>query len=151
MWARLPRKMLDAEARPTQVGLKRVLSYEEVDVFAAIKSNYTPQGIGELLRPRQHVVDPFAEALCEGGKACPLYVPFLRPELGKAPWAPRDPVHRRAAEAEKARRPRNDAKVGLLNAGQVALPYLRYIVDGEIPGAWDNFGGFGARVTNLAH
>ena len=75
--------MLDAEARPTQVGLKRVLSYEEVDVFAAIKSNYTPQGIGELLRPRQHVVDPFAEALCEGGKACPLYVPFLLPELGE--------------------------------------------------------------------
>ena len=38
-----------------------------------------------------------------------------------------------------------------MTTGQLTLSYLRYVVPGEIAGAWELFGGFGALLTNLAH
>ena len=55
--------MLDAKAPPTEVGLKRGLPYKKVDVFAAIKPNMAPQGVGDLLRTRQEALNLFPEAL----------------------------------------------------------------------------------------
>ena len=80
-------------------------------------------GARELLRPRQEAVGPQPEALLGGGKAFPPYAPFLPPKLGAAPWAPRDPARKRAAEAERVRQRRNDLKTSLSNTGQLALPH----------------------------
>ena len=41
-------------------------------------------------------------------------------------------------------------KTSFLNTGQLALAYLRYVVAGELAGAWAKFGGLGALVANLA-
>ena len=84
--------------------------------------------MGELLRPRQEVVNLFPEALREGSKAVPPYTPFLAPKLRGAPWTLQDPDHKRAVEAEKSRQKRNAAKTSFLNTGQLALAYLRYII-----------------------
>ena len=37
-----------------------------------------------------------------------------------------------------------------LNAGQLALAFSRYVIAGEIAGAWAKFGGLGALLSNLA-
>ena len=37
-----------------------------------------------------------------------------------------------------------------MNTGQPALAYLRYIIAGELAGAWAEFGGLGAMLANLA-
>ena len=41
-------------------------------------------------------------------------------------------------------------KTSFLYTGQLALADWRYVVAGEIGGAWETFGGFGALLTNLA-
>ena len=51
----------------------------------------------------------------------------------------------------RPRRRRISAKTGSLNAGQLALAYLRYIIAGEIGGARKEVGGLGAMPADLAH
>ena len=41
-------------------------------------------------------------------------------------------------------------KASFLNTGQLDLAYLRYIITGELAGAWNKFGGLGALLANLA-
>ena len=50
----------------------------------------------------------------------------------------------------KSRQRRNAAETAFLNTGQLSLAYLRYIIVGELAGAWAEFGGMGALLTNLA-
>ena len=38
-----------------------------------------------------------------------------------------------------------------MNAGQLALSYLRYIIAGEAAGAWEAYVGLGATLARLAH
>ena len=101
-------------------------------------------GIGELLRPLQEAVNLIPEALREGSKAAPSYTPLLAPKSGEAPWAIQDPAHGRAYEGEKSRQRRNDVETSYLNTRHLELAYLRYIVAGEIAGAWEKCGGLGA-------
>ena len=149
-WPRLLRKILGAKAPPTEVEIKKAFPFSEVDIFGAIKSHSVLSGLGELLRPRQEAVNIFSEALYEGSKAIPPYTPFVAPKLWEAPWTLQDPAHKRAIEAERNRQKRNAVKTSFLNTGQLCLAYLRYIVAGELAGAWTKFGGLGAMLTNLA-
>ena len=95
-------------------------------------------------------MDIFSQALYEGGKPALPYIPFVAPKLREAPWALQDPARKRAIEAEKARQKRNSAKTSFLDTGKLALAYLRYIISGDLAGAWTKFGGLGALLTNLA-
>ena len=149
-WSRLLRKILGAKAPPIEVETKKALPFTEIDIFGAIKNHPTLYGLGELLRPRQEAVNIFSEAMYEGSKAVPPYIPFVAPRLWEAPWALQDPAHKRAAESERSRQKRNAVKTSFLNTGQLALAYLRYIIAGELSGAWSKFGGLGALLTNLA-
>ena len=103
-WARLLRKILDSKAPPTEVEAKKALPFSEVNIFEAIKAHPCLNGIGELLRPRQEAVNIFSEALYVGSKAIPPYIPFVAPKLWEAPWAPQDPIRKRAIESEKTAR-----------------------------------------------
>ena len=84
-WSRLLRKILDAKAPPIEVESKKALPYTEIDIFAAIKNHPTLYGLGEILRPRQEAVNIFSEAMYEGSKAVPPYIPFVAPRLWEAP------------------------------------------------------------------
>ena len=149
-WAQLLLKILDATAPPTEVEIKKALPYAEVNIFGAIRAHPPLSGVGELLRPRQEAVNLFSEALYGGPKAAPPYTPFLAPKLWGDPWALQDPAHKRAVEAEKSRQKRNAVKTSFFNTGQLALAYLRYIIAGELAGAWNKFGVLGALLKNLA-
>ena len=46
---------------------------------------------------------------------------------------------------------KNVARTPFLNSAQLAPHYLRYIVAGEVAGAWWKRGGVGAAQTHLAH
>ena len=149
-WSRLLRKILGAKAPPTEIEAKKALPFPEIDIFGAVNGHPSLYGIGELLRPRQEGVNIFSQAMYEGSKAIPPYIPFVAPKLGEAPWTLQDPAHKRAAETERSRQTRNAVKTSFLNTGQLALSYLRYIIAGELTGAWTKFGGLGALLTNLA-
>ena len=49
------------------------------------------------------------------------------------------------------RQKRNGLRTSILNAGQVALPYLRFIFAGEATNASAKFGRLGAMLANSAH
>ena len=38
-----------------------------------------------------------------------------------------------------------------MNTGQLSLAHLRYIFAGEVTGAWEVTGGFGAMLSHMAH
>ena len=78
-WARLMRRMLDAEAPPTDVGAKKAPPRKAREIPPAIKSSRMLQGVGGLSRPRQEAADLFPGALRKGSKACPPCVSFLTP------------------------------------------------------------------------
>ena len=67
--------------------------------------------------------------------------------LREVPWAPQDPLRRRAFGTEHARQERNGARVPF----QLALHYLRFIIAGGVADAWAKFGGLGVTLSNLAH
>ena len=131
-------------------GDKKNVPFSEIDIFGATEPHSALNGIGELLRPRQEAVNLFSEALYEGPKAIPPYTPFVAPKLWEAPWALQGPAHKRAIEAERRRQKRSAVKTSFLNTGQLALSYLRYVIAGDLAGAWTKFGGLGAMLTNLA-
>ena len=47
------------------------------------------------------------------------------------------------------RQERNAAKTSFLNTGQLALAYPRYIIAGELAGAWAKIDGLGALLANF--
>ena len=110
-------------------------------MIAATKANKSFAGVGDTLPLRQGAVDIFREASYYGARARPPYVPFSPPNFSEAPRALQDPAGRRAAEAERARRRRNSAKSIFTNSGLLDLAYLRYVIAGEIAGAWAEIGG----------
>ena len=78
-------------------------------------------------------------------------MPSVLPKFGEAPGALGDPDHRSAGEPpEQSRQWKNSAKTSLLNTGQLALAYVRYVIAGEMVVAWPKYGGLGAMLTNVA-
>ena len=81
-------------------------------------------------------------------QACPPYAPFFPPKLGDAPSAPQDPARGRAADADEARRRRNEVETSFLDTGKPALSHLRYIAAEEIAGHREKFAGSGTLLSN---
>ena len=145
--ARALRKILDSK----QLATEMETAYKEIDVSAAIKNRKHLSGLADILIPNQEAANLFSEELRNGKRALPPYTPFLLPKLNEAPWVAQDPDYKRARENEKLRQQRNGVKTLFMNSSQLSLAYLRYIVAGEVAGAWDAFGGMGAMLSHLAH
>ena len=87
------------------------------------------------------------EALHDGNRACAPFIPLLAPKLGESPWAIQDPARTRATGAEKSRQ-RLDAAIP--STGQLGLYHLRYVIAGDAGVDWNNSGGLGLLLANLA-
>ena len=70
--ARLPRKMLDAKAPPTEAELKKPAPFKEIVIFVTVKANRGLAGIGKISRSRQGSADISCEAWNEGAQLAPL-------------------------------------------------------------------------------
>ena len=149
--ARILRKILDSKQLATEIETKKAPAYKEIDIFAAIKNRKHLSGLADILIPNQEAANLFSEELRNGKRALPPYTPFLPPKLNEAPWVAQDPDYKRACENEKLRQQRNGVKTLFMNSPQLSLAYLRYIIAGEVAGAWDAFGGMGAMLSHLAH
>ena len=102
------------------------------DIRAVLEASKCLKGVGDILRPRQGAVDLLSGALHDRRAACPPYTFFRAPKLSEAPWAPQDPIRKRAGETWRNRQRRNSAKTAFLNARHLIQHYLRYIVAVEI-------------------
>ena len=93
----------------------------------------------------------FPAALRDGERADPPYASSFGPKLNEAPLAPQGAARKRAAEQGEARQKRNAVYTPFLNAGQLALRCLRYIIAAEVAGVWQKPGGVGAAIMHLSH
>ena len=73
----------------------------------------------------------------------PAVHPPIAPKLDEFPWAPADPIRQMAFDAERPPQRRNGVRAPALNVGQLVLRRHRFII------AWQNFGGLGAKLSNL--
>ena len=67
-----------------------------------------------------------------------------------APWTPRGADAKRAAQAAEANQRKFGVKESYPSLPQLMLAQMRAIVAGEVAGAWEQFGGLGAQMTNMA-
>ena len=58
-WARAMRKLLEPQAPPAEFEAKKMTSYEEIDIPAALDARKWPAGVGHILRPQQEAVNLF--------------------------------------------------------------------------------------------
>ena len=149
-WARIFGQIPDSRAPPAECKAKPA-PFKEVGIYAALQGIDALSGIGEIQRPRQEAADMFPADLHGGDNAEPSYTASWEPTLNGAPWAPRDAARNHAAEQGKARQKRRAVGTSPLDAGQLALHYLRYITAGEVAGAWQRPGGVVAALTHLVH
>ena len=140
-----------AGAPPAEAEVEKSAPYEEADIFATIKANDAIEGVGDIFRPRPRGAGVFGEALFVGNRACPPYIPSAPPKLADAPRALRYPARKRFARLYGARQRRIPAGASFLGTWQLARAYLHYLAAGKIAGAWAEFGGLGAMLTNLAN
>ena len=84
-WARMLRKIIDSEAPPTELEVKKAAPYKGVDIIAAVKAHRCLSDIGEISRHSQEAVALCSEDIQEGTKARPPYISFLPPKLRESP------------------------------------------------------------------
>ena len=120
--------------------------FAEISVFGATNSNHAVKSIGKLPRPRQKAANLFSAAMSEPQSADLPYTASIGPKPVRCntdcPGVPK---------VEKVRQRWNGAKTELLNAGHLALSFLRYFVAGKVAGASTKFGGLATMLANLAH
>ena len=146
--ARASRKIPDSKAPPIEPKVKGT-AFKEVEIYVKLKARNLLSGVGDILRPRREAVNMYSAVLHGAMMAEPLFPAFLQPMLDEVPWAPRNAARNRANELAKARRKQKPARTPFLNSAQLALHFLRYIMTGDVAGAWQNIGGMGAALAHL--
>ena len=125
--------------------------FTEVDIQEELKKRPYLKGIGRLLMPTQEMVNSFSKELAEAAAAFPPFSPYCARSPQDLPWRLDKLSHTRAWEGEKARQKRFGQLSPCLNSAQMVVYRLRVIVAGDLAGAWDKFGGFGAQLCLLSN
>ena len=124
--------------------------FTEVDIQEELKKRPYLKNIGRLLMPTQEMVNSFSKELAEADTAFPPFSPYCARSPQDLPWRLDKLSHNRAWEDEKARQKRFGQTSPCLNSAQMVVYRLRVIVAGDLAGAWDKFGGFGAQLCLLS-
>ena len=99
--------------------------------------------------PTQASVNFFTKLIYEAAATEPPYFPYPAPDLRKEPWTPHGLDINRAIEAEAAKQKKYGVKKPYMRADHLVLAMVRFIMAGEVAGAWDKFGGFSLQIQNL--
>ena len=94
--------------------------------------------------------DLFTRLKYEAAATEPPYTPHPDLKLMEEPWTPRSAEVKRPIEADVANQKRFGIKKRHPSMAHLALAQLRAIIAAGIAGAWDRFGGLGARLSNAA-
>ena len=103
-----------------------------------------------VLIPDQDMVNFFTIEMTRGQNEVPPYHPFVTGQLHENPWTPADPSFVRAHSNWKKLQETHKRPNGQLMAFQAfVLSYLRFVLAGDLAGAWTHFGGLCAQMTHL--
>ena len=99
-------------------------------------------GISGILQPEQEMTNFFSIELERGRTARPPYTPYVTTDsLATAPWMPPDEPHSKALGRWKASQVTFHRNTGSqdLSLAQFALYRMRYILAGDLTGAWSDY------------
>ena len=103
-----------------------------------------------ILAPDQDMVNHFTIELTRGMNEVPTYTPFVTGDLSADPWIPGDPLYTRARDQwKKMQTARKRPSHQPMSFQLFALTYLRFVLAGDLAGAWTPFGGLAAQLTHL--
>ena len=125
--------------------------YEEVTIPVKLR-RWAPslQDLKGLLLPDQDECNHFSFELAKGRCKKPPMIPFITGELHKQPWMPPQEAHSRALDSWKNLQKTHKRPSTLELGFQSWIAYnLRFIMAGDLCGAWDTFGGLAAQLTHL--
>ena len=125
-------------------------SYEEITIPAKLRG-WAPslQNIKGLLLPDQDECNYFSLEPAKGRCEKPPMVPYIAAELHKSPRMPSQEAHTRALDSwetlQKTHKRPSTVEMGF----QAWIAYnLRFILTGDLCGAWDTFGGLSAQLAH---
>ena len=130
-------------------------SFDEVDIGKRTRCWSTGlSGLAGILAPDQSMANHFSAELERGRTARPPYKPYVTTDsIAKEPWLPSGEPHIRSLGRWKASQLSFHRFAGKqdLAIGQYALYRLRFILAGDLAGAWEEFGGLPAQINHLAN
>lgn len=107
--------------------------------------------MGMDLIPSQAMANAITTELTVGRNKVPSYTPFVIADLDKEPWCDPSSEHRAALSRwqENARHRRSSAPIPIPFQAW-CLYHLRFLITGELCGAWLSFGGLAAQLSHFA-
>ena len=103
-----------------------------------------------FLAPDQEMVNFFTVELTKAKQKRPAYKPYVVPDLSKEPWRPFYPAHAKALETWRALNNSHKKPSPLDLSFQTWVFYnLRFLLAGDLTGAWTPFGGMSAQLSHL--
>ena len=126
---------------------------EEIHIPTRMKKWCPALGdLGGILIPDQEMVNYFTIELTRGMNEVPPYYPFVTGLLHEHPWAPSDPAFVRANASWKKLQETHKRPNGQTMSFQAfVLSYLRFVLAGDLAGAWTHFGGLCVQMTHLGN
>ena len=137
-WARMMREISDPRGSPQRAPRKaaQLPGSGHICRLGARKYN---NNIEEILRPRWGAAN-LSPAPAHGTRTAePPCSPFLDTKIHAALRTPEGPHCNEAPEAEKARKRKKKARTPFLNAGNLGLHHLRFLIAGVVAGHLDKF------------
>ena len=125
--------------------------YEAVTISEAMR-HWKPnmKDLSGNLKPSQDLCNHFSLEIARGKLLSPPVFPYVVPDLSKKPWAVQEPAHTSALESwQKLQQSHKRPGTQDLSINQWFLYNLRYVLAGDLAGAWSPFGGLAAQMNHI--
>ena len=125
--------------------------YEAVTIQEAMK-RWRPnmRDLTGHIKPSQDLCNHFSLEIAKGKLLSPPVFPYVVPDLSKKPWAIQEPAHTAALESwQKLQKSHKRPGTQEVSINQWFIYNLRYILAGDLAGAWDPFGGLAAQLNHI--
>ena len=102
------------------------------------------------LKHSQDLCNQFSLEIARGELLTPPVFPYVVPDLSRKPWAIQEPAHVLALQNwQKLQKPHKRPGAQDVSINQWFLYNLRYILAGDLAGAWSPFGGLAAQMSHI--
>ena len=126
-------------------------SFEEITIPVKLRK-WAPslENLKGLFLPDQDECNYFSLELAKGRCKKPPMVPYITADLHKNPWMPSQQAHTRSLESWKILQKTHKRPSNIEIGFQAWITYnIRFLLTGDLCGAWDTFGGLAAQLTHL--
>ena len=149
---RLIIEIFDTYPAPTLLkGTAEHPRFDEIEIpLKMAKWKWSMNNLTGMLAPDQEMTNFFSSEFAKAKLKRPPYIPFVIPDLKEQPWRPFYPAHTRAFENWQKLNSSHKKPTPMDTSFQAWTLYnMRFIISGELTGAWRTFGGISAQWSHF--